>query len=132
MKKLGITIVFLGLVGIAIVFLGLGCSPDIVATSDITGYCEVNDQNQLVVNVKNQGSEDAGASTSQVDFGTYGVENIVTPALKEGEEVKLPPVNFPEGCFDSDCGFTIKVDIFNDVSEGSNEDNNEQIGNCVG
>jgi hypothetical protein len=118
---------------IAVAFLvGLGCSPDLVSISDKTGFCEVNDQNQLLINVKNQGSEDAGASTTQVIFGTYGTENIVTPALNEGDGITLPPVNFPEGCFDSDCGFTIKVDIFNDVSEGSNEDNNEQIGNCIG
>lgn len=118
---------------IAVVFLvGLGCSPDIVPTSEKTGFCEVNDQNQLVINVMNQGSEDAEASVTQVHFGSYGAELIVTPALKEGEKITLPPVNFPAGCFDSDCGFTIIVDVNNDVAEGSREDNNEQIGNCIG
>jgi len=119
----------------AIAFL-FGCTsyPDIVATNPtgIASFCEVNEQNQLVIHVKNQGSVDAGASTTQVRFGNYGTQDIVTPALKAGDEVTLPPITFPDGCFDSDCGFNIKVDVFSDIDEGSREDNNEQVGNCVG
>jgi len=122
---------------IAVCMLALllvGCSPDLIPTNPkgMSGFCNVDDMNRLEVSVKNDGSEDAIASTAQVDFGTYGVVNIVTPVLKEGEEVTLPSIDFPAGCSDPDCGFEIKVDIFNDVSEGSGEDNNTQVGNCVG
>jgi subtilase family serine protease len=82
------------------------------------------------VTVKNQGSADAGASTTTVAFAPGGTFSKPTPPIPAGASVDLAfPI--PSVCFDPDCSFRIIVDSANQVTE-SNEANNTASGTCIG
>ena len=112
--------------------------PDLVPVrngADVN-YCNVDDQNRLVVCVKNQGGADAPASTTRVEFKWGGTESqtvdLPTPLIIPHNTECIPTnVEFPMGCFDPDCGFTITVDYGNAITE-SNETNNSADGLCLG
>jgi CARDB protein len=105
--------------------------PDLIPFADPkTGFCRRDDRGNLVVTVKNQGSADAGPSTTTVVFSSGGTFSQPTPPIPAGGSVDLLfPV--PGGCFDPDCSFRIIVDSASQVTE-SNEGNNTASGTCIG
>ena len=109
-----------------------GVRPDLVAVPDAVGsFCKIRIRDgRLVVTVRNKGGGAAGPSTTLVDFGSLGQFTQPTPNLTAGQEVDLL-FALPDGCFGSDCGFSITVDVGLDVEE-SEEGNNFSTGNCVG
>lgn len=96
-------------------------------------FCE-RSGGDLVVYVKNQGGAEAAGSEVEVKFsvapGAFQHVRGATGPISSGatDTVYIP---IPSGCFDSDCHFTITVDIVNVVQE-SNEANNSANGTCIG
>ena len=95
------------------------------------GFCRRDDQGNLIVTVKNQGTADAPASITMVIFSPGGSFPLPTPAIPAGFSVDLPPLSIPGHCFDPDCDFTIIVDANNQVTE-SDKGNNTASGTCLG
>lgn len=93
---------------------------------------EINEEGQIVFHVKNQGNSTAPSSTARVIFYKYDdsqvTEDIPTPSLEPGESINLTPVDIPSGVFDPDANFDIIVDVYDDVDE-ADEDNNEE--DCI-
>lgn len=107
-----------------------GVHSDLVAIPSRAGnFCTIRD-GRLVVTVRNQGGGSAGPSTTLVDFGSHGQFTQPTSSLNAGQQVELH-FELPAGCFDSDCGFSITIDVGLEVEE-SDEGNNFSTGNCVG
>lgn len=109
--------------------------PDLVPANPpgMAGYCNVDDLNNLIVYVKNQGEADALASLVKVQFDlTSGIQefsaSIVPISVGETKSVSFA---IPFGCFNPDCNFTITVDSGEDITESS-ELNNTVNGNCIG
>lgn len=103
---------------------------DLIPVPDPSGsFCRAR-EGKLLVTVKNQGSGPAGPSTTQVDFGQFGIVSVATPALGPNMSTDLL-VDIPSGCFDPDCDFRITVDALNQVEE-ANEANNTASGTCIG
>lgn len=108
--------------------------PDLVPVPDPrTGFCRRDDSphGRLLVTVKNQGTADAPASTTTVEFSPGGSFDIPTPPIPAGQSVDLPPLDFPPACFNPDCSFRIIVDSHHTVAE-SDETNNVASGTCLG
>ncbi|NIV14178.1 MAG: hypothetical protein GWN62_23765 [Aliifodinibius sp.] len=108
--------------------------PDLIPVPDPEpgiGFCKLDNQNRLIVTVKNQGDSDAPPSTTKVEFFPGGVVEIPTPLIPAGASVDLPPISFPAGCFVPDCHFKITVDWKNEIIE-SNKANNIASGFCLG
>ncbi len=104
--------------------------PDLIAVPDANGSFCKRKNSTLTVTVKNQGTSDAGLSTTEVDFLTFGKVAMPTPPVAAGASVDLSfPI--PAGCFDPNCEFRITVDAKNEVNE-SNEGNNVVKGACLG
>jgi hypothetical protein len=103
--------------------------PDLIPLPDPqTAFCKRDDQGNLIVTVKNQGSADAGASTTTVHFAPGGTFSQPTPPIPAGGSVDLLfPI--PPACFDPDCSFRIIVDSASQVIE-SDEANNIASGTC--
>jgi CARDB len=103
--------------------------PDLIPDPDPqTGFCKRDDQGNLIVTVKNQGSADAGASTTTVHFAPGGPLSRPTPPIAAGSSVNVVfPI--PPACFDPDCDFRIIVDSASQVPE-SDETNNTASGTC--
>jgi hypothetical protein len=97
----------------------------------VPGFCRRDASGRLIIRIKNQGAEDAPPSTTKVEFFPGGVFFFATPSVPAGGTVDLPPIDFPAGCFNSDCNFTITVDSNGDVIE-SDEGNNIAVGTCLG
>ena len=111
------------------VVLGL---PDLVPVPDPQGgFCKGDGKGNLVVTVRNQGSANAPASTTRVEFFPGGVFMLPTPPIPAGAQLDLTPLPFPPGCFSPDCSFKITVDATGVVVE-SNEANNTGVGTCIG
>jgi hypothetical protein len=108
-----------------------GGLPDLIPLPDPkTGFCRRDEKGNLIVTVKNQGSGDAGASTTTVTFARGGTFSQPTPPIAAGGSVNLAfPI--PPACFDPDCSFRIVVDSGHQVTE-SNEANNTASGSCLG
>jgi hypothetical protein len=95
-----------------------------------SGFCRRDDRGNLIVTVKNQGSADAGASTTTVHFVPGGAFSQPTPPIPAGGSADLLfPI--PGVCFNPDCDFRIIVDSANQVTE-SDETNNFASGTCRG
>jgi len=108
--------------------------PDLVPANPpgTSGYCNVDDLNNLIVYVKNQGEADALTSLVKVGFYlTSGLQEFSTSVgpLTVGE-TKSVSFAIPSGCAIPDCGFIITVDSGEDITE-SNELNNTVNGHCV-
>lgn len=110
---------------------GQGGLPDLIPLADPRkGFCKRDEQGNLIVTVKNQGSADAGASTTTVHFLPGGPLSLPTPPIAAGGSVDLFfPI--PPACFDPDCNFRIIVDSASQVPE-SDETNNYASGTCRG
>jgi hypothetical protein len=110
--------------------------PDLVplpapATIPPEGFCQRNDQGQLLLNVYNQGGVEAVASKTRVIFGTASPADFDTPSVAAGTGTQLI-ITIPEACFDTttqQCRFTVGVDATAAVAE-SNETNNNAAGLC--
>jgi CARDB len=94
------------------------------------GFCKTV-SGKLVVTVRNNGSVNAPASTTTVEFSPGGVVTIPTPPIPANSPVDLPGVVIPPGCFNADCSFTIHVNADGAVDE-SNTTNNTGSGTCIG
>jgi hypothetical protein len=105
--------------------------PDLIPLPDPeTGFCKRDERGNLIVTVKNQGSSDAGASTTTVHFVPGGMFSQPTPPIAAGGSVDLVfPI--PGPCFNPDCDFRIVVDSAHQVTE-SDETNNIASGTCLG
>jgi CARDB protein len=105
--------------------------PDLIPFAEPgTEFCKRDERGNLVVTVKNQGSADAGASTTTVRFAPGGAFSQPTPPIPAGGTVDLVfPI--PPACFDPDCDFRITVDSMGQVTE-SDETNNTASGTCRG
>ena len=105
--------------------------PDLIPVPDRdTDFCRRDDQGNLIVTVRNQGSADAGPSTTTVLFAPGGIFSQPTPPLTAGASTDLLfPI--PGRCFDPDCEFRIIVDSGDQVME-SDEHNNIASGTCRG
>ena len=109
--------------------------PDLVPANPpgMFGYCNVDDLNNLIVYVKNQGDADAPASLVKVEFYlTSGLQefsaSVVPIAVGETKSVSFA---IPSGCFNPDCNFIITVDSGEGITESS-ELNNSVNGICHG
>jgi hypothetical protein len=104
--------------------------PDLIPLPDPKlGFCR-HQGSKLLVTVKNQGSGDAAASTTTVDFGASGSASQATPPIPAGGSADVL-FDVPPGCFHPDCSFKITVDSNAQVDE-SIETNNSANGGCVG
>ncbi len=137
--KSNIFILFLVILVLTVIALA-GCYPttplaDLVPANPpgMAGYCNVDNSNNLIVYVKNQGEADAPASSVKVQFslssGVQEFSNSVGPLLA-GETISVS-FAIPSGCFNPDCSFIITVDSGEEITE-SNELNNTVNGTCVG
>lgn len=143
MRKQTLFLLFLGALTIAVVG-GCAAKADLVAIklpgsgTDPIAYCDLDDNGDLLITVKNQGTKTAGSTTTDVLFtslrtGVVGV-SLYTPALRSGQASILEPIDLddlPSSCFQPDCHFTITIDYSVDVDE-SNEENNTAEGYCLG
>lgn len=108
--------------------------PDLVPVPDPRpgfGFCRLDDQRQLLITIRNQGSADAGASLTRVTFASGGSKDIPTPPIPAGGSVTLAPVEMPGECFNPNCHFTIIANANGAVIE-SNMANNIGTGSCLG
>ena len=117
---------------------GVTGPPDLVPIPQITSFdppvlnfCTIEDNERLLVTVRNQGDGDAAASTTTVQFSGGPSVSKPTGAIPRSGGVANLEFDIPAGCFNADCGFTITVDSGNVVSESS-ETNNSANGNCIG
>jgi hypothetical protein len=94
------------------------------------GYCTIDDEGLLVVNLKNKGTAAAGPSTTRVRFIGNGTASTVTPPIPAGDTSSVR-FAIPNGCFNPDCDFEITIDA-NDTVVEANERNNRVEGGCVG
>ncbi len=101
-------------------------------------FCQRDQTGSLQIYVKNQGNVEAASSEVEVEFSMApGQKQKVraqgaTGPLKAGETTTSSiNVDIPKGCFNPDCGFTIMVDILDNVKE-TNENNNLVEGVCIG
>ena len=109
--------------------------PDLVPANPagMFGYCNVDDLNNLIVYVKNQGEADAPASLVKVQFYLLsGLQEFssAVEAIPIGE-TKSVSFAIPSGCFNPDCNFIITVDSGEGINESS-ELNNTVNGTCFG
>lgn len=109
--------------------------PDLIPANPpgMAGYCNVDDSNNLIVYVKNQGEADAPASLAKVQFDlTSGIQEFSTSVVPISVgETKSVSFAIPSGCFNPDCNFIITVDSGEGITESS-ELNNTANGNCIG
>ncbi len=117
-------------VGTADAVVELRLVADLLPVPDASGLICVRRDDSLVVTIRNRGLAASQPSVTEVDFFSFGVVALPTPALAPDEFVELL-VRIPPNCYDSDCEFLITVDVMNDISE-ANEGNNVVIGICLG
>ena len=111
-------------------------SPDLVPANPpgMSGYCNVDDSNNLIIYVKNQGDADAPASLVKVQFylasGLQEFSSAIV-AIPAGE-TKSVSFAIPSGCFNPDCNFIITVDSGEGISESNELNNTVDNGTCIG
>lgn len=110
--------------------------PDLVAVTyagDVgqypSDYCGYLGNGKLRVRVKNQGLVAAGSSVTRIQGGRGSVD-VPTKALAAGEIVDLDIDLSSIGAFGPDLGYTIILDVANQVRE-SNEDDTSYA-TCIG
>jgi hypothetical protein len=106
-------------------------------STDPFAYCNLDGNNELIIVIKNIGSEDAPATVTKIEFvpveGHFSGSSIEipTPPIPAGESATLGSVSFPGGCYQPDCHFIITADFNNELDE-RNEENNKVNGYCIG
>ncbi|MGH8563811.1 MAG: CARDB domain-containing protein [Gammaproteobacteria bacterium] len=108
--------------------------PDLVPFSPSgryrSAFCRLEQGRKLRVTVKNQGNDNAAASTTTVTFGDTPF-SLDTPAIPMGGSVDLL-FDVPADCLSPYCSFKIMVDADSQVDELSMEGNNKVSGACLG
>ena len=94
-------------------------------------FCNTENNEILLVTVRNQGGGDASSSTTTVEFSPGGPVDLPTNALSGDGGIDNLSFDIPAECFTADCDFTITVDSGDDVSE-SIETNNSASSGCIG
>lgn len=74
------------------------------------------------------GGESSGAMSVNISFGEFGTVAVDVMSFRDTVNVEVP---IPRGCFDSNCEFSVALDVNNTVAE-SNEENNISRGVCLG
>lgn len=108
--------------------------PDLVPFSPSgryrSAFCRLEQGRKLRVTVKNQGNDNAPASTTTVTFSDTPF-SLDTPAIPGGRSVDLL-FDVPADCLSPYCSFKIMVDANSQVDELSMEANNNVSGACIG
>jgi len=109
-------------------------APDLVPFSRSgryrSAFCRIEQGRKLRVTVKNQGNDNAPASTTTVTFGDTSF-SLDTPAIPAGGSADLL-FDVPADCLSPYCSFKIMVDANSQVDEVSMEGNNNVSGACLG
>ncbi|MGH8590147.1 MAG: CARDB domain-containing protein [Gammaproteobacteria bacterium] len=109
-------------------------APDLVPFSPSgryrSAFCRFEQGRKLRVTVKNQGNDNAPASTTTVTFGDTPF-SLDTPAIPAGGSADLL-FDVPADCLSPYCSFKIMVDANSQVDELSMEGNNNVSGACLG
>jgi len=106
--------------------------PELMPVAGPSGFCNLRD-GKLVVLVSNAGTVAATPTTTEVKFQCLGGPQAVqlpTPAIPAKGMVEVL-FDIPGACWNFDCHFEIRVDVFNQVQE-ANESNNAVAGVCAG
>jgi len=93
-------------------------------------FCRRDEAGKLIITVMNQGTLDAIASITRIEFANGERQLVATPAIPAGRSVEVL-ATFPPSCFNPNCTFRIAVDSTDNVSE-LNEGNNAAGGTCGG
>jgi subtilase family serine protease len=93
-------------------------------------FCRRDEAGRLIITVMNQGTLDAIASITRIEFANGERQLVATPAIPAGRSVEVL-ATFPRSCFNPNCTFRIAVDSTDVVSE-LNEGNNAAGGTCGG
>jgi hypothetical protein len=108
-----------------------GQAPERSQPPDLTpADLHLEDNQTLVVTVRNVGRGDAGQSTAAASFSGGVVRPVETPAIPAGGSVELRTA-VPADCFSPDCGYSIEVDAGQQLSE-SDESNNRASDKVIG
>ncbi len=136
-------ITFVMLAGCSHVLVTEFKEPDLIpeGRSGVKGpnaYCNINDDGELVVKVRNQTNNDVLIPTeTTVIFSPGGPFTQITPPMPGGSSFTHTFI-IPADCFNSDCSFIIEVDSGKilDESHGDQPDNHETNnvaeGICIG
>ncbi len=103
--------------------------PDLLPVRTNAGYCELDEEQGLLVTIRNQGEAPAEASVTTVTFDDGGAVTRPTPALAPGDETVLPAIPTPD-IGEGALNFTIDADSTTALLE-VNELNNRARGVCV-
>src|SRR5262249_33653907 len=112
--------------------------PDLVPVMTKPGFCDTDLQSRLLVTVKNQGTADAGRSTTRVTFhrtktGSDITVEVPTPLIGVGQSITLPGIPIPPEAHNPEPVFTITVNAKpEDGIVESRTDNNTADGMCIG
>jgi hypothetical protein len=103
--------------------------PDLTPIANAGGFYCRRIGSDLEVEVRNVGTATAGSSFTRVTFDDGTVTTFATPMLTPGLSTFLYfPI--PPACSNPSCFFTIEVDVYGNVAE-SNEGNNQASETCV-
>jgi hypothetical protein len=103
--------------------------PDLIPLPPTNGnFCQRDPAGRLIITVMNQGTGDASASLTRIEFGNGGFQLVATPAIPAGRSVEVL-ATFPASCFNPSCTFRIAADSTDVVLE-TNEGNNGAGGTC--
>ena len=111
---------------------GSSGSADLVPVPDGSGFfCRIDPSGNLEVEIANQGTGAAGATTTQINWTSGGgTTSFTTPPLAPGTSSTVS-VPIPLACFGGSCFFEISADE-TDVETESNEANNQVSDFCLG
>jgi hypothetical protein len=116
-----------------ITILGLTSRPpaDLVPKSNHPGFCRLDKQGRLLIDVANIGLGDAPASTTRATFAGGDTVDVPTPPVAHGFAGPLQPIVIPKSCQNYEtCTFTVSVDA-DDVVTETTETNNQAKGACA-
>lgn len=122
-----------GVVRVSVVYTSLHKQihdrPDLLPVRTADKFCELNDDRELIVTIRNQGEVRAPVSRTSVRFeGAATGASLLTPALNPGEQTALTTIAIPAG--EGVHRFTIQADAGGQVAE-VNEINNVVQGSCL-
>ncbi len=96
--------------------------------ADLTAWCELDEEERLVVHIRNQGKRISIATTTLVQFGNRPPVVLPTHPVPPGRSVTVR-VTPDEACLQGGCTFTIQSDARQEVLE-PDESNNLVKGRC--
>ncbi len=115
---------------------GLAPTSTVAGTADLIieawtirgGTPKVNENFEVIIRVKNQGSVDAGSSLLEGVFQPGSERSqMAVPALAAGASVTLPPLNVTLRERGTNLTGTLTLDVKNEVAEGANGEANNVI-----